>query len=68
MCFPHHQDDLFPLLAFSNTKLVEYMLTVFSPTLDFHEGPFGKLPLLFPQSKVRIAELASDAVEVARTD
>lgn len=43
MCFPS-QKDTYSVLAFSNTKIVNRLLLALSPTLDFHEGPVGRLP------------------------
>ncbi len=43
MCFPL-KTDIHALLAFSNTKIVNRLLLALSPTLDFHEGPVGRLP------------------------
>ena len=43
MCFPAH-DRLHRVLAFANTKIVNRLLLALSPTLDFHEGPVGRLP------------------------
>lgn len=45
VCFSKTQDALFNALGFLNTKLVEMFLKATSPTLDFHEGPVGRLPL-----------------------
>lgn len=46
MCFCDNETDLFSILGYMNTKIVGYMLAAISPTLDFHEGPIGKLPVL----------------------
>ena len=43
MCFPSRA-NIYAVLAFANTKIVNQLLLALSPTLDFHEGPVGKLP------------------------
>lgn len=43
MCFPL-KTDIHSVLAFANTKIVNRLLLALSPTLDFHEGPVGRLP------------------------
>lgn len=43
MCFPQ-KADIHSVLSFSNTKIVNRLLLALSPTLDFHEGPVGRLP------------------------
>jgi hypothetical protein len=68
MCFPHNRTDLFPLLALSNSRVVEHILGVFSPTLDFHEGPFGRIPLPASSKWAHAGALAQEAVDLARSD
>ena len=48
MCFPP-ETAMHSALAFANTKIVNRLLLALSPTLDFHEGPVGRLP--FRQAK-----------------
>jgi type II restriction/modification system DNA methylase subunit YeeA len=64
MCFPD-AEDMMPVLAFSNTKIVNQLLLALSPTLDFHEGPVGKLPY---KSVVEAGELAMRCVEITQAD
>jgi hypothetical protein len=68
MCFAESKDDLIYLLGFSNSCLVESFLKVFSPTLDFHEGPFGKLPFIKSTESESIKTLSQECVSIARTD
>lgn len=35
------------LFGLLNSKLVNYLLTILSPTLDYHEGPMGNIPVVF---------------------
>lgn len=39
-------NDLYRVAAFLNSKIVNKLLLVLSPTLDYHEGPIGSLPYL----------------------
>ena len=68
MCFTDSKDDLIYLLGFSNSSLVESFLKVFSPTLDFHEGPFGKLPFIKSSESDTIKTLSHECVSLARAD
>jgi type II restriction/modification system DNA methylase subunit YeeA len=68
MCFADSKDDLIYLLGFSNSCLVESFLKVFSPTLDFHEGPFGKLPFIKSRESDTIKSLSNECVSLARAD
>ncbi|WP_112197428.1 BREX-1 system adenine-specific DNA-methyltransferase PglX [Rahnella sp. NRRL B-41462] len=44
ICFADNKATLLSILGFGNSKLVNYFLKSLSPTLDYHEGPVGKLP------------------------
>lgn len=46
MCFVDNDSDIWTLLGYMNTKIVNYLLKVVSPTLDYHEGPLGKIPVV----------------------
>jgi type II restriction/modification system DNA methylase subunit YeeA len=48
MCFFDNEMQMFSILGYMNTKIVSHLLKAISPTLDFHEGPLGKLPVLRP--------------------
>jgi len=45
ICFCQDYDELRKILGFTNSSLVNFFLMAVSPTLDFHEGPVGKLPV-----------------------
>ncbi|MDU0309444.1 BREX-1 system adenine-specific DNA-methyltransferase PglX [Rhizobium sp. 10PS4] len=64
MCFPA-EPSLNAVLSFSNTKVVNRLLLALSPTLDFHEGPVGRLPY---RSGNGSAEFADRAINIARSD
>ena len=44
VCFPNNTSDNNVLMAYLNSLLVNYFLKVYSPTMDYHEGPVGKIP------------------------
>ncbi|MDO5144344.1 MAG: BREX-1 system adenine-specific DNA-methyltransferase PglX [bacterium] len=46
VCFPHEEKNVWYLLAYLNTKIVEKMLLVLAPTVDYHEGPLGRIPVI----------------------
>ncbi|MBP7862611.1 BREX-1 system adenine-specific DNA-methyltransferase PglX [bacterium] len=68
MCFPHKSSDMKALLGLANSRVVEYVLGIFSPTLDFHEGPVGKVPVVFPQNQTRSSSISERAIEIAKND
>lgn len=50
ICFAKNEDELKYILGFSNSKLSNHFLSALSPTLDYHEGPVGKLPILIQEN------------------
>lgn len=67
VCFFEDRASLFQTLALTNTKLVDYFLKILSPTLDYHEGPVGRLPVKHGLG-LKPAELAQLAIEIAKSD
>ena len=67
ICFSDSQGQLFSLLGFSNSHLVNHFLLALSPTLDYHEGPVGRLPVIdnLPLSS---QVTARSCVEIAKED
>lgn len=45
MCFPKDASSA-EVLGFANSKVVSKLLEALSPTVDFHEGPVGRLPFI----------------------
>ena len=56
VCFPIDNQNLSYLLALLNTKIVEKLLLVLAPTVDYHEGPLGRIPVIV--SKEYFAEVS----------
>ena len=46
VCFPNSGNSWELPLALMNSKVVKYLLLILSPTLDFSEGPVGKIPVM----------------------
>ena len=67
ICFSDDSNVLLCLLAFTNTKLTDYFLAMLSPTVDYHEGPVGKMPVLITHDD-KVKTLATGAVELAKHD
>ena len=57
MCFPG-KEEMLPALAFLNSPVVYSLLQALSPTLDFHEGPIGRLPYKSVHLSKKLAEVA----------
>ena len=67
MCFAPLRADLMYCLAFANSSLVKELMKILSPTLDYHEGPIGKLPLRV-ERKDNVRDLVEEAIALAKGD
>ena len=67
MLFPKNEEDTSYLLAFMNSSVVDYLLLILSPTLDYHEGPIGRLPIIFEKKYLpQIKELTDENIQLAK--
>jgi len=67
VCFPQAPATWKLPLGLMNSKVVEKMLLALSPTLDFHEGPIGRVPVVEAEPS-RVESLVADSVEIAKSD
>ena len=67
MCFPGSEKDARFLTALGNSYVIDYLLKFISPTLDYHEGPLGRVPIA-PIDHEKLSELANSAILIARND
>ena len=66
MCFT--SDDLLDyLLGLYNSPVIQCFLQMVSPTLDYHEGPLGKTPVLIKKNE-QINQLVEENVKSSKTD
>lgn len=58
------------VLGILNTKIPSHLLKATSPTLDFHEGPIGRLPILMTAQTVNhdAKDRAETAVRLSKSD
>lgn len=68
MAFPLTNDLIYLTLGFMNSSVVNKCLEVLAPTLDFHEGPIGKLPWVEPKNKNTIIHNSLRLVDIAKSD
>lgn len=66
MCYVD-DDYLYSVLALYNTKVMQQFLAVVSPTLDYHEGPLGRTPVMLEKNK-EIDTITKDCVSIAKED
>ena len=70
VCFPIDRENLSYLLGLLNTNVVQFLLTALSPTLDYHEGPLGRIPTIIDKTikSNLIDALVSENVAIAKVD
>lgn len=65
--FPKDAQQFSTVLAYVNSKLVNLLLKVITPTLDFHEGPIGRLPFIFLGNQ-NIDPLVKHTISLSKSD
>ena len=69
VCFPNNEEELFYLLGLTNTPIVSIILSVLSPTLDFHEGPLGKVPTILDCNYMnKVSNVVEESICISKTD
>jgi type II restriction/modification system DNA methylase subunit YeeA len=65
------QDNLNLYLSFMNTKIVDSLLRILNPTLNFGAGTVGHLPIIFPKSeaiKNKIHTLTQQNIDISKEE
>lgn len=53
----------------SGTKVTKQALLVLSPTLDYHEGPLSRVPVMIAaEKKTRVDEIVGENIALSRCD
>lgn len=63
-----NEDNLGYILGLMNTEIVSNMLSVLSPTLDYHEGPISRVPIIVSDQKEQIEIIVKQNVEICKND
>ena len=69
VCFLKDKGNLYYILGLVNSKVVDELLLVLSPTLDYHEGPISRIPVVYEQErKKKIDTLVECCVKECEND
>lgn len=70
VCFPNDINQNNSLMAYLNSPLVNFYLKLYSPTMDYHEGPVGKLPYLKIDDEecISINSLVNQNISLSKQD
>ena len=63
----NNPEDLYYFLALLNSKVTAEALSMLSPTLDFHEGPMLKVPVLITEKR-KVTSLAERNVAISKEE
>ena len=67
MCYFKNDDNLTYILALMNTKVVDEMLLILAPTLDYHEGPMSKVPTVIDADKKEVVgDISKNNIAIAK--
>ena len=67
VCFPENEADNNFIMGYLNSPLVTAFLTVLAPTLDYHEGPVGRIPYKETHDK-NINNLVKANITISKQD
>ena len=69
VCFPMDDKNLNYLLGLLNTKIVEKLLLVLAPTIDYHEGPLGRIPIILSEKCFEnVSQFSKQCLKLAKID
>jgi type II restriction/modification system DNA methylase subunit YeeA len=67
VCFFEGEGEKLKTLAIMNSAVINPLILTISPTLDFHEGPVGRLPINLDLAE-EVTDLAEKCVELSKRD
>lgn len=68
-CFFRDNQDLKYVLGMVNTKVAGSVLSLMCPTLDFHEGPVGRIPVINDDERQEfINKLVDESILISQGD
>lgn len=69
VCFMKDDNNLYYLLGLMNTEIVRNLLLVLSPTLDYHEGPLSKVPIVIDDKHFKeVNDIVKENISLTRND
>ncbi|MBQ6578309.1 MAG: BREX-1 system adenine-specific DNA-methyltransferase PglX [Bacteroidales bacterium] len=68
VCFPRNISELYAIMAYLNSPIVSAFLEAYSPTLDFHEGPIGRLPYVHIKDSSSVDLSVKNCIAISKLD
>ena len=68
-CFFDHPETIPYVLAFLNSKVVDSLLSVLAPSVDYNAGSLAKLPVFIDSERMeQITKLTNDNISISKED
>ena len=69
MCFVNNRKFLYYILGLLNSAVTKRYLEVLAPTLDFHEGPVSRIPVIISDEYLEeVNSLVNECIDIAEDD
>ena len=70
MCFAKNRVNEFYLLAVLNSKVAMSYLKVLAPTMDYSQGPIGKIPFVYAEKELErnVSIIVEDCIKLSEND
>ena len=66
MCFPKSSLDIWNILGYANSKVIDIFLKQLAPTMDYSQGPVGNVPFKFNDGD--LSEIIKELVNIHKRD
>ncbi len=70
MCYTKGTAEIKYLLGLLNSKIASEALSILSPTLDFHEGPMAKVPVIISEKEIvtKVLDIVEKNIQLSKVD
>ena len=68
MVFPKCETNMGWILGYLNTPFARELIDCLSPTLDYHEGPVSRIPVLYPKDPEGVTSRVEEALRLAKSN
>lgn len=67
VCFPVNESENYMIMGYLNSPLVSTFLQTLAPTLDYHEGPMGRIPYKKTEN-LHLENIVKSNISISRQD
>lgn len=66
MCFPSDPNDLYAILGYANSRVINVFLRELAPTMDYSQGPVGSAP--YSRPKCFVDSVVKELIDLSKND